>query len=82
MSTATLSRKWTLSIGRERVIVTHKGKLTSRNTTYETHESLEDCKKALKSLEKLWNSMNYYVLYAYATGPNREKVKLHQGTNY
>jgi len=68
--------KWTLSMG------CHKGTLMSRDNSTEKCDSLEQCRQRVVEAERSWARIGYYVWYADATGPNGEKIKLHQGTPY
>ncbi len=69
-------KQWTLSIG------CHRKTLTSRDSTKKKYDSLEECRQAVQKLEKFYRSIGYFVWFANATGPNGEKVKLHEGTPY
>lgn len=71
-----MPEKWTLHIG------CHRKTLMSRDSDVREHDSLEDCRSDVKNSEECWARMGYYVWFAYAVGPNGEKVKLHEDTPY
>lgn len=69
--------QWRLSAG------IHMGTMMSRECKSVSYDSLEDCKKALQSLEKFCKDLgNCYIWFATAFGPNGEKIVLHEGVPY
>ncbi len=80
MSEAIISEEkpneWELHIG------CHRGTLTSRDSEVRKHPSLDVCRADVQSAEKFYKSIGYFVWFAYAVGPEGQKVKLHEGTSY
>ena len=65
---------WILNMG------CHRGTLMSRDSIREEYASLADCQTAAMKKEKAWREIGYSVWFAYAIGPDMERVELRQGS--
>lgn len=69
-------KKWILHFG------IHRGTLMSRDADRDDFDSLEECRERVQQLERDMRSIGYLIWYAYAVGPEGERVDLHRGHPY
>lgn len=68
---------WRLHIG------CHRNTYTSRDSDVQEYGSLNECIEAANRSEKFWLKCGYVVWFAYAKGPDGQKIKLREeNSNY
>lgn len=68
--------KWKLHFG------THRGTLMSRDASVEEYETLDKCRSFIARAEKDLADSGYVIWYAYAIGPDGQRVELHKEYPY